>query len=116
MKSIKQFCMFLLLILGLISGLQASTTPLDLSDCQLIKISSEQMMVSEDKLYILDAETQDLQAVTGFIHLDGEMYAIQAISPVQSMATFCEHPRGCRNINCRGCIVHGCWNRCQCGG
>ncbi len=116
MKSINSMCMiFLFFLIGLFSGLQASTAALesvDLSNCQLIKISSEQILISEGGLNIVDLEENELLDVEGFIRLENEMYAIQKVGNVIPKRPDCGHGRGCFKCGC--CINPKCWRRCRC--
>ena len=115
MKFIRHFCIsFLILFLGLFTGIQASeNTPesLDLSKYQIINASKNTLLITEEGMFMIDSESNEVLHVDGFIKIENEFYAIQMIQiDHPNMEAVCGHRYGC--MKCFGCIKPGCWNHC----
>lgn len=102
---------------GLCTAIQASTEisrSSDLSDCQLIRVSTDQILLSETGIFILETKTSNPVQVDGFIYHGDELFAIQAmnIKNIKVVRSQCGHELWC--CTCFGCGVKGCWGYCDC--
>jgi hypothetical protein len=111
MKLVKRlYISFLVFFLGLCPAIHASpnsTESFDLSNCQLLGVSFDQILFSDSGVFILDTKTNCPVPVDGFIYLSNQIFAIQALNISEiKCATLCGHSNGCKK--CSGCFVKDC--------
>ena len=97
-------------------GISACADPLDFSESNIAPIAMEQVVITEEGLFIIDDLTNTLIPVVGFIQHGNQAFAVNDIRLTNSAYigyVKCQH-KGYACTKCFGCFDSECWNRCKC--